>query len=90
LFGFDFLKAIEVHEQGASLGFQSRRGEMVFQPLAQDECEEQAKYVAAGRYRGYRTAVGPRSYCRTYACQYSNTTHRIAGYKLGTTHVKEN
>src|SRR5215469_2201613 len=47
LFSFDFLNAIEVHEQGAPLGFQSRRGEMVFQPLAQHECEERAKYVAA-------------------------------------------
>src|SRR5271157_5432935 len=47
LFGFDFLNAIEVHEQGAPLGFQSRRGQMVFQPLAQDEREEGAKYVAA-------------------------------------------
>ena len=47
LLGFDFLQAVEVPEQGAPLGLQSRRGETVFQRLAQDERKERAKYMAA-------------------------------------------
>src|SRR2546430_5075849 len=70
MFGFDLLQAVELAQQRAPLGLQSRRGEAIFQRLAQHEREKRTEHVPANGF------VGLVIVC---ACRHPHRGPRISG-----------